>query len=170
MNLSKGIDRLNEFAAKISGYLILALVAVVCFDVIMRYALGRPTTWAYDAALHLFSISFLLSGAWVLQMKAHVRVDVIYLRFSHRKRAIIDLIFYLFFLFPVCYYLFTDGTSSAYLSWKVGEVSKTSPIHESIWPLKAFIPISFLLLMLQGIVEIIKDFTVIKTGKPIVKN
>lgn len=166
MKLLRGIELFNEYAAKIAGYLILALVAVVCFDVIMRYAMGRPTAWAYDAALHLFSISFLLSGAWVLQMSAHVRVDVIYARFTPRTKAIIEVIFILFFLFPVCYYLLKDGTAGAYLSWKVGEVSKTSPLHEPIWPLKTFIPIAFLLLTLQGVVELIKNLIVIKNGKP----
>lgn len=158
MKFLRWIDTLSRFGAVVGTYFILALVVVICFDVLMRYALGSPTTWAYDTALHLYSISFLLGGAWVLGMKAHVKVDVIYNKCSPRTRAVINLLFYLFFLFPVCYYLLKDGTLYAYTSWKVGEVSRSSPLHEPIWPLKAFIPISFLLLILQGIVEFVRDW------------
>lgn len=165
MGLSRLITKISEYLAKFSMYLIFALVVVVCFDVLMRYFLGRPTSWSFDAALHFYSIAFLISGAWVLSMKGHVKVDVIYVRFSDRTKAIINVIFYVFFLFPVCYFLVKDGFEYSYLSMKVGEVSRSSPIHEPIWPLKFFIPISFLMLALQGLVELWKDLGVAIRGE-----
>ncbi|MBW1715264.1 MAG: hypothetical protein DRH11_15900 [Deltaproteobacteria bacterium] len=164
MKFLERIDTVSKSAAVVGTYFTLALVVVVCFDVLMRYLLGSPTTWAFDAALHLYSISFLLGGAWVLNMKAHVKVDVIYNKFGPRTRAIINLLFYLFFLFPLCYYFLKDGTQYVYTSWKLGEVSRSSPLHEPIWPLKVFIPISFLLLALQGIVEFIRDWATVTKG------
>ena len=164
MGLSRPITKLSEYLAKVSMYLIFALVIVVCFDVFMRYFFGRPTAWAFDAALHFYAIAFLISGAWVLSMKAHVKVDVIYVRFSDRTKAIINIIFYVLFLFPVCFFLVKDGFDYSYVSWKVGEVSRSSPIHEPIWPLKFFIPISFLVLGLQGIVELWKDLGIALRG------
>ena len=157
MGLSKWITKANEWLAKGSMYLILALVVVVCFDVLMRYLFNRPTTWSFEAALHLYAIAFLVSSGWVLSMQAHVKVDVLYVRFSPRKRAFINVIFCLLFLLPVCFFLVKDGFDYAYASWKVGEVSRGSPLHEPVWVLKVFIPISFLMLGLQGIVELVKD-------------
>jgi len=157
MGLSNGITKTNEWLAKASMYLILTLVAVVCFDVLMRYLFNRPTTWSFEAALHLYSIAFLVSGGWVLSIQAHVKVDVLYLRFSERKRALINIVFYVIFLLPVCFFLVKDGFDYSYAAWKVGEVSRSSPLHEPIWVLKVFIPISFLMLGLQGIVELVKD-------------
>ena len=162
MKVSRLIDTISEYVAKIASYMVLGLVLVVCFDVFMRYLFGRPTTWAYDAALHLYAISFLLGGAWVLNMKAHVKVDVLYSRFSVRTQAIINLIFYVFFLFPMCFYFLKEGTEYVYMSWKMGEVSRSSPLHEPIWPMKLFIPISFAMLTLQGLVEFVRDIITVK--------
>ncbi len=157
MGLSRLISKASELLAKGSMYLILALVFVVCFDVLMRYLFGRPTTWSFEAATHLYSVAFLVSGAWVLSNDRHVKVDVLYVRFSERTRALINVFFYVVLLFPVCFFLVKDGFDNAYLSWKIGEVSRSSPLHEPIWPLKFFIPISFLMLGLQGLVGLWKE-------------
>jgi TRAP-type mannitol/chloroaromatic compound transport system permease small subunit len=164
MRYLRWIEVLSEYTGRFASYLILTLVVVVCFDVLMRYLFNSPTTWAYDAALHLYSISFLVGGAWVLKMKAHIKVDVLYNMFSPRARAVINLICYLLLLFPLCYFLLKDGSVYAFTSWKLGEVSRSSPLHEPVWPLKAFIPISFLLLWLQGIVEVVHDLVIVKKG------
>jgi TRAP-type mannitol/chloroaromatic compound transport system permease small subunit len=164
MRYVRWIEVLSEYTGRFASYLILILVVVVCFDVLMRYLFNSPTTWAYDAALHLYSISFLVGGAWVLKMKAHIKVDVLYNMFSPRARAVINLICYLLLLFPLCYFLLKDGSVYAFTSWKLGEVSRSSPLHEPVWPLKAFIPISFLLLWLQGIVEVVHDLVIVKKG------
>jgi TRAP-type mannitol/chloroaromatic compound transport system permease small subunit len=153
------IEALSEYIGKLASYLILALVAAVGFDVIMRYLFTMPTAWAYDAALHLFAISFLMGGAWVLQMKAHVRVDVLYNLFPAKVRFGINFFFYIVLLFPLCYLLVKNGVVNVFTAWKMGEVSMSSPLHEPIWPLKAFIPISFFLLFLQGVVELVRDIT-----------
>ncbi len=159
------IESISEISGRVASYFLMALVAVVCFDVLMRYLFNQPTTWAYDAALHLYSVAFLVGGAWVLKMNAHIKVDVLYMMFSPRARAIINVICYLFLLFPLCYFLVKDGSVYVYQSWQAGEVSRSSPLHEPIWPLKIFIPLAFLLLWLQGIVEFLRDLKVIKKGR-----
>ncbi len=166
MRYLRWIETLSEFTGRIASYLIMALVVVVCFDVLMRYLFNSPTTWAYDAALHFYSVAFLVGGAWVLKMKAHIRVDVLFNMFSPRTQSVINLICYIFLLFPLCYFLVKDGSVYAYTAWKLGEVSRSSPLHEPIWPLKIFIPIAFLLLGLQGIVEFVRDVIILKRGKP----
>jgi TRAP-type mannitol/chloroaromatic compound transport system permease small subunit len=164
MKFLRWIDRLSDFTGRASSYLLLVMVVVVCYDVLMRYLFNEPTVWAYDATLHLYSVAFLVGGAWVLKMKAHIKVDVLYNLFPPRTRSIINLIAYVLLLSPLCYFLFKDGVVYAYNSWKVAEVSRSSPLHEPIWPLKTFIPIAFLLLWLQGIAEIVRDVIIIKKG------
>ena len=164
MKFLRWIDYFSDFIGRVCSYLLLAMVLVVCFDVMSRYLFNAPTSWAYDATLHLYSISFLLGGAWVLKMKAHIKVDVLYNLFSPRTRSIINLIAYLLLLSPLCYFLFKDGVVYAYNSWRLAEVSRSSPLHEPIWPLKTFIPIAFLLLWLQGMAEVVRDLIIIKKG------
>jgi len=164
MRYLRWIEVVSEYSGRFASYLILVLVVVVCFDVFMRYLFNSPTVWAFDAALHLYSIAFLVGGAWVLKVNAHIKVDVLYNLFPPRVRAIINLMCYLFLLFPLCYFLVKDGSVYAYTSWKMSEVSRTSPLHEPIWPLKTFIPIAFLLLWLQAIVGFLRDLAILKKG------
>jgi TRAP-type mannitol/chloroaromatic compound transport system permease small subunit len=98
-------------------------------------------------------------------MKAHIKVDVLYNLFPPRARAMINLMFYVFLFFPLCYFLLKHGAVYAYTSFKMAEVSRTSPIHEPVWPLKMFIPMAFLLLSLQGIVEFIRDINMLIKGR-----
>jgi len=165
MRYLRWIEVVSEYAGRFASYLIMALVVVVCYDVLMRYLFNSPTVWAFDAALHLYSVAFLVGGCWVLKMKAHIKVDVLYNLFPPRMRATINLIFYLFLFFPLCYFLLRHGAVYAYTSFKMAEVSRTSPLHEPVWPLKAFIPIAFLLLSLQGIVEFVRDLTSLIKGR-----
>jgi len=164
MRYLRWIEVVSAYSGRFASYLILVLVVVVCFDVLMRYLFNSPTVWAFDAALHLYSIAFLVGGAWVLKVNAHIKVDVLYNLFPPRVRAIINLMCYLFLLFPLCYFLVKDGSVYAYTSWKMSEVSRTSPLHEPIWPLKTFIPIAFLLLWLQAIVGFLRDLAILKKG------
>jgi TRAP-type mannitol/chloroaromatic compound transport system permease small subunit len=92
MRYLRWIEGVSEYTGRFASYLIMVLVVVVCFDVFMRYVFNSPTRWAYDAALHLYSIAFLVGGAWVLKMKAHIKVDVLYNLFPARTRAIINLL------------------------------------------------------------------------------
>lgn len=164
MRYLRWVGVVSEYTGRFASYLIMVLVVVVCYDVLMRYLFNKPTVWAFDAALHLYSIAFLVGGAWVLKMKAHIKVDVLYNLFPPRARAMINLMFYVFLFFPLCYFLLRDGAEYAYTSFKMAEVSRTSPLHEPVWPQKMFIPIAFLLLLLQGIVEFIRDLTMLIKG------
>lgn len=165
MKYLRWIEVVSEYVGRFSSYLIMILVVVVCYDVFMRYLFNKPTLWAFDTALHLYSIAFLVGGCWVLKIKAHIKVDVLYNLFPLRMRATINVIFYLFLFFPLCYFLVKHGAVFAYTSFKISEVSRSSPLHEPVWPLKTFIPIAFVLLWLQGIVEFIRDVTALIKGR-----
>jgi TRAP-type mannitol/chloroaromatic compound transport system permease small subunit len=154
---SKLVDAVSETSARWVSYLYIPLTLVILFDVIMRYLFGSPTSWAFDAALHLNSIPFLIGGAWALKVGSHVRVDVLYNRFSPRVQHAINIFLYLFLLLPICYLLIKNGTGYALESWSAREVSRFTPLHPPIYPLKTLIPIAFVLLFLQGIVELIRE-------------
>jgi TRAP-type mannitol/chloroaromatic compound transport system permease small subunit len=50
------------------------------------------------------------------------------------------------------------------MSWRFGEVSVFSPVNIPIYPMKSLIPIAGVLLVLQGIAEIIRCARCIRTG------
>ena len=103
--LCQVIDFVVMVAGKLAGYMMPALAAVVIYEVFSRYFLGRPTIWAYDLSLFLFGYIAALGGAYAHQKKAHINVDILYLKVSPNTRRVFNLISYvlgIFFLLLVC--------------------------------------------------------------------
>jgi TRAP-type mannitol/chloroaromatic compound transport system permease small subunit len=99
-----------------------------------------------------------------LSRGAHVRGDFIYRRFSPRRQASLDLILYFLFFFPGVSALVSSGLGFFELSYAMNEHSAFSPAGPVIWPFKAVIPVTGLLLFLQGIAETIRCVICIRDG------
>jgi TRAP-type mannitol/chloroaromatic compound transport system permease small subunit len=151
------IDAISEKSGRVLSYFFIFLTFAVAIDVVMRYFFQSPTAWAFDTALHLYSIPFVIGGSWVLKNHMHIRVDVIIDRFPPKVRSVINLFFYLALLFPICIILIKHGIVYAHSSWITREVSRFTPLHPPIYPLKTIIPIAFSMLLLQGIAEFIRE-------------
>lgn len=156
MKLLQHIDSISIWVGKIFRWTALILSLVVMYEVLLRYVFNRPTIWAFDTAMMLYSLLFMLGGGYVLWEKRHIRVDVVFNRFSVRTRAVIDIVFYLVFFFPYTVVMIWYGGKIAYMSTLALEISNTSQWSEPIYPWRWLIPVGFFLLFLQGIAEFIR--------------
>ncbi len=164
-SLSKFIDRLSEWIGKASAWLIPLLIAELVYDTIARYVFNAPTAWSYDISYMLYGAAFMGGASYTLLLDEHVRIEVIYEKVSRRSRAIIDAIGYVIFFFPSMGALLYFGTEFTIKSWKLLETSGESMWSPPIYPFKTIIPITALLLILQGIVQFIRCLVSIKKGK-----
>jgi TRAP-type mannitol/chloroaromatic compound transport system permease small subunit len=158
------IDLVNTWVGRIAGWLILVLTFGVSYEVFVRYVLGAPTTWAYDVSYMTYGALFLLAGPYTLSRNGHVRGDMLYRTWKPRNQARLDLVLYILFFFPGVLALVYSGYNFAYLSVLFKEVSIFSPAGAPVFPLKVLIPITGVLLFLQGIVESIRCLQCIRTG------
>lgn len=150
------IEALTERVGVAGALLVVPLTLATCWEVFSRYVLGAPTIWAFELGYMLMGVHFLLGGAIALKRQVHVRIDLIYARLPDRRRALIDLVLYVGLVLPaiVMFCLrFWDYTYSAYLS---GEQSGMSAWNPPIWPFRALILFSFVLLGLQVVAECLK--------------
>ncbi len=136
----------------------------VFYEVVARYAFNAPTIWAYDVTYMLFGAQFMLVAAFTLLKGAHIRTDVFYERWSPRTRATVDVISYVFFFFPGMLFVLYAGGAEAWHSWLIGERSDWTPWRPVLYPLKAVIPVSAALLLLQGFSELVKCLRVIRAA------
>jgi TRAP-type mannitol/chloroaromatic compound transport system permease small subunit len=157
------INFINNWVGKIVSFLVFPMIGVLCWEVFLRYVFNRPTIWAHEISALLYAVFFLLGGAYTLRWKAHINVDILYNRFSKRNRAIIDLFTWsLFYLF--CIVMLIDGSTSAWTS--MIRMERASTVWEPyIWPVKLCIPLSALLILLQGISKTLSDFFIALTGR-----
>jgi len=131
----------QRFERKAGEYVDLFMTAVLFLEVMLRYVFSSPTIWAHELTVHFFGAYSVLAGAYVLLHNEHIRVDIIYDRFSPRGRAIIDSVTYLlFFLFIVA--LLRYGIMTAWRAVELRQTVSPSPWGSPIWPLKITIPIA----------------------------
>jgi len=159
-----GVDRLNAFIGKAFAWCIVILTLAITYEVFRRYVLRDPTTWAYDVSLMLYGALFMMAGAYTLSRNGHVRGDFIYRRWSPPTQAKVDLLLYILFYFPGILALIYSGWNYFYLSYLLNEHSSFSPDGPVIWPFKALIPITGVMMLLQGVVETVRCLICIRTG------
>lgn len=156
MRILACIDAISTWSGLVTRWLALLLSAAVIYEVVARYAFNRPTIWAFDVAMMLTSMLFLLPAAYILKDNAHIRVDVLLRMLPVRVQQAIECVFYLVCFFPFTLVMVWYGTRAARFAWMAGEISNTSQWGEPIAWWKAMLPLAFFLLLLQGIAGFVR--------------
>ena len=158
------IEGLSQWVGKAFGWCILILTLSVSYEVFVRYVLNAPTVWAFDMMVQMYGALFLMAGAYTLAQDAHVRGDVLYRLFPVRWQARVDFVLYLIFFFPGMIALFWFGWEIASDSWRYKEASWNSPARIQIYFFKTLIPAAGLLMMIQGVAELMRCWIAMRTG------
>ena len=158
-------DHLSTSVGKAFAWCIVILMGGTCYEVFMAKVFNAPTLWNFDFSLQMYGAIFMMAGAYTLSTEAHVRGDVIYRLFKAKTQGYIDLILYFIFFFPGVIALAFYGYEYASLAWKIKETSWNSPAQIQIYMAKSLIPLSGLLLTLQGVAEVFRCLNCLKTGK-----
>jgi len=159
------LKKIISKTGKISSWFSLALVLLISTDVLLRYVFNFSTAALYEMEWHLFAIIFLLASPYTLQKNKHVRVDVFYNNFSKRKKNIVDLIGNIIFLIPFSFIIFYTSLPFVEDSFSILESSPDPGGLPYRFIIKSIIPIAFFLLMIQGILNAIKNYNNIKIKK-----
>lgn len=160
-----GIDAISAWSGRVFAWLIVALTALVFWEVGSRYVFDDPHPWAFDAQAMLYGTLFMLAGAYTLAAAAHVRGDILYGFLPARVQAAIDLLLYLCFFLPGVLAMIWAGWHFAAESWAINEHSSITVDGPPIYPFKAVIPVAAALLLLQGLAEIARAIACFVRGK-----
>ena len=159
-----GVDKLSTWLGHVFAWLIVALTVLVTWEVLSRKFLDAPHPWAFDAQIMMYGIMFMMAGAYTLAKSGHVRGDVLYGFFPTRLQAGIDLVLYVVFFVPGSVAMVYAGWIYAAESWAIREHSTITVDGPPIYPFKLFIPVAGAFLLLQGIVEIVRSASALRTG------
>ena len=161
LKLSRQIDTLTERIGKSAIWLVLVVVLVSAGNALMRYTISYSSNALLEIQWYLFGLIFLSCSGYTLLRNEHVRIDLISGRMSKRAQTWIDIFGILFFLMPMAIAIMV-------LSWPVfvqalesGEMSNSAG-GLILWPARLMVPVGFLLLIAQGISELIKRIGFLK--------
>lgn len=154
-------QRLDWFIEKISqsvAWLTLFLVLLVAFDVGARYLFHRSWVAEQELEWHILAVIAMMAAAYTLQQGEHVRVDVFYQYYSDRVKMWMDALFPLLIVIPVGLIIAYMSLHFVQMAYAIGEGSPDPGGLPYRWVIKAFIPLGFLLVSLQGVVMTIQAF------------
>jgi TRAP-type mannitol/chloroaromatic compound transport system permease small subunit len=149
------VDRINSWVGRFFALSIFVVVIAVLYEVFARTTFGQATIWANETTIYLSAAAYVIGGGYALAHRKHVRIDIIFDRLSPRARARLDLFTFIFFFIYVGALIWVGGTL-AWGSFLEGEGTGT-PWNPRIWPVKFAIPFAGVLLLLQGIANLLRD-------------
>lgn len=155
LRLSRLIDALNERIGQFVYWAVLISVLVSAGNAVVRYSLNTSSNAWLEVQWYLFSAVFLLCAGYTLLRNEHIRIDIVFGQFSRRTQIWIDIFGTVFFLLPMAIMI---GWLSWPMFWNsyVGHEMSMNAGGLVRWPVKLLVPIGFLLLVLQGLSELIK--------------
>lgn len=155
LKFSAVVDIVNEKIGVVCNWLVLLACLVSGGNAMVRYAYDSSSNAWLEVQWYMFAVIVMFGAAYTLKRNEHVRVDLLYMMLSRRGQLWIDILGTLIFLLPTCLIL-------AWLSWPFFMQSYAIGEHSSNagglirWPIKAVLPLGFLLVALQGLSELIK--------------
>jgi TRAP-type mannitol/chloroaromatic compound transport system permease small subunit len=151
------IESISEWAGNAVRWACVALVLVLVFEVMMRYAFTAPTIWAHQTSCMLGSTFAAIGWAYVHRRGGHVRIDIFYARLSARGRAAVDMLCAFFLLFPLLLVLIYTATEFMWTAWIEGEVLIESYWYPPSGPIRTITVLALCLFLLQGVAQFIRD-------------
>lgn len=165
IRIARRLDPIAQWSGRITAWLIVPMVLALSYEVIARYLFNAPTLWAYDMTFMLYGSFFMLGAAYTLQRKGHIRTDSLYGGWSPRTQGWVDVVCYVLMFLPFAMVFLYTGWGYFWKAFVTGERFVSSPWMPITWPFKLVMPLTGLLLVIQGISEFLKSLHAATTGQ-----
>jgi TRAP-type mannitol/chloroaromatic compound transport system permease small subunit len=163
--LTRVIDAITIWIGKRLSWLIIAAVMVSAVNATVRKIFDTSSNSFLELQWVLFSIVFLLCSPWTLLANEHIRIDIVNNLLPTRVRNLIDVVGHAFFLLPLTIVMMLTAVPFFLVSYHQNEQSLNAGGLPQ-WPAKGLIMISFIMLFVQGLSELIKRFAIMRNLIP----
>ena len=149
------VDAVNKVVGTFSMYLVFMMIAILLYEPIARNLFGVSSIWSVEMAQFTMAGYYLLGGGFSMMLKGHVRMDLLYGRWSDKKKATVDLFSGLFMIFYLVF-LFYGAYSSIEYAVMYGQKNR-SAWAPYMAPIKIIMGTGVLLMLFQSIATFFKD-------------
>ena len=151
------IDKVTDLLGKIISWLTVVMLLNVLIVVVARYFLGFGSIALQESVTYLHCAVFMLGLSYTLKHDGHVRVDILYRNYSNKNKAMVNFLGGLFFLVPLTILLFVTSWDYVLASWSIRETSAENNGLPFVYLLKSLMLVMPLTLLIQGLVEILRN-------------
>ncbi|RLK51515.1 TRAP-type mannitol/chloroaromatic compound transport system permease small subunit [Alkalispirillum mobile] len=164
--LAHVLESINTVIGRVVAWAMLATVLVTFATVYFRYAMGIGLIWLQDLYVWTHVAAILLGSAFALLSGGFIRVDMLQNRMSEAKRAWVEIVGTIAFLFPFVGSLLYFGFPFFYRSWQIAEASSSEGGLPALFVLKALLIIFPVLLAIQGVAMLARNISFLSDNRP----
>ena len=140
-----------KMVARLVGWLLMVLMAVIIYDVVGRRFFSTVSFKLQELEWHLHGAIAVLSFGWAYIKNAHVRIDLFSAHMRSETRLRIEILAICLFLLPFMALLLWYGIDFAHRSYIRNESSPGGVGLTNRWIIKSAIPLSALLTISAGL-------------------
>ena len=155
LQLSRLVDAINDRFGFLAKWAIFMACLISAANAVVRYLANYSSNAFLEIQWYLFGAAVMLGAAQVLRVNEHIRVDVLYGRYSGRTQAWVDLVGLVGFMLPSMAVMIWFAWPQFVKMYVTGEVSNNAG-GLIRWPAMLLLPLGFGLLFAQGVSEAIK--------------
>lgn len=159
----RALDTLTELIGRLAAFVLVLLTLLIVYDAFSRYLFHAGSIGLQELEWHFFDLVILLGIVYALKEGAHVRVDIFYAEFSAKKKALINIVSQLLFILPFSLLIVYVGFDFVMQSYMQNEGSSDPGGLPYRFVVKSLMVLSFLLLALQSLSELIKAVKVLRS-------
>ena len=149
------VEAVNTVVGKLTMYLVFVMIGILLHEPISRVIFDKPIIWSMEIAMFTMAAYWTLGGGYSMMLKGHVRMDLLYGRWSDKKKATVDLFTGLFLIFYLVFLLYGAYSSIEY-AVMYGQKNR-SAWAPYMAPIKIIMGVGVLLMLLQAIAMFFKD-------------
>ena len=157
------IDKLTDNIANVLLYILIVLIVLVFSTVFFRYVFNMSYIIIQEIIMYLHALIFMFGISYALKENSHVKIDVLYNSLNKRTQKVISIAGLVSFILPTALFIIYISIDMVTQSWMILEGSSEAGGLDLVFILKSLIPISGILIFLQGISELIKHIRVTRS-------
>ncbi len=151
----KVVDYVSTKVGRLAMYLIFVMIGVLLLDAVTRNIINIPLSWCIEMAQFTITAYYIVGGPYSMQLDSHVRMDLLYSRFSPRNQARLDCFTALFLVtYLVCLLIGAISSTMYAIEYDQRKFSMWNP---SMIPIKVIMVCGIILMLLQSISIFFKD-------------
>jgi TRAP-type mannitol/chloroaromatic compound transport system permease small subunit len=154
------VEAVNRVIGRLAMLIIFALMGILLLSSVSRTALNISFIWTVEMAQFMLAAFYMLGGGYSMQLGSHVRMDLLYSRWSPRGQALADVITSFFLLFYLVF-LLLGGISSTQYALQYGQRNYSS-WAPPLSPIKIIMTFGIAMMLLQAIAMFFRDLATVR--------
>lgn len=156
----RAVDAVNRVVGRFAMFIIFAMMGILLLSSVSRTFVGVSFIWTVEMAQFMLAAYYFFGGAWSLQTGSHVRMDLLYSRWSLKGQALADAITSFFLIFYLVFLLW-GAISSTHYAITYGQTNYSS-WAPPLAPIKVIMTIGIVLVIMQALALFFRNVATVR--------